>query len=316
MEYWSVEVKPGETIKVDPEDKYVHLSQVCRRESKKPEDVQLFVKINGQKEEFGTLNQGKYQIKYDVVFEKEFELSNASKNTSVYFRGYKVVMGDDGDDEMFDSLSEEDSEEEPAPKPVPIKLTTVNGKPKLVEEKPKNEKSKAVKKAEASKPKPMELDEDSEDDSDDDESEGDEDDSDNEEPVMKVKDDEDSEDDSEDDEDESGSDEEDDESDDEEEEATPQKVEVGKKRGKEQKTPTQDKKAKLVSPAGTQKTDGKKGGHVATPHPAKQAPKTPAAASNDKSKTPKSAGSVPCKSCNKMFNSENALQSHTKAKHA
>jgi hypothetical protein len=47
--------------------------------------------------------------------------------------------------------------------------------------------------------------------------------------------------------------------------------------------------------------DGKKGGHVATPHPAKQAPKTPAA-NNDKAKqpqTPKSGGSVSCKSCSK-----------------
>lgn len=48
-------------------------------------------------------------------------------------------------------------------------------------------------------------------------------------------------------------------------------------------------------------TDGKKGGgHVATPHPSKQAGKTPA---NKNPQTPKSAGgSHTCKSCSRYSN--------------
>ncbi|XP_049359320.1 uncharacterized protein LOC125823997 isoform X2 [Solanum verrucosum] len=95
-----------------------------------------------------------------------------------------------------------------------------------------------------------------------------------------------------------------DDSDDSEEE-TPKKAEPAKKRKADSatKTPVTDKKAKLTTP---QKTDGKKGGgHVATPHPSKQA-----------SKTPKSAGSHHCKPCNRSFGSEGALDSHSKAKHS
>ncbi|KAK4730815.1 hypothetical protein R3W88_023803 [Solanum pinnatisectum] len=92
---------------------------------------------------------------------------------------------------------------------------------------------------------------------------------------------------------------------DESEEETPKKAEPAKKRKADSatKTPVTDKKAKLTTP---QKTDGKKGGgHVATPHPSKQA-----------SKTPKSAGSHHCKPCNRSFGSEGALESHSKAKHS
>ncbi|PPR89176.1 hypothetical protein GOBAR_AA31511 [Gossypium barbadense] len=69
------------------------------------------------------------------------------------------------------------------------------------------------------------------------------------------------------------------------------------------KTPTPEKKAKL-----------KAGGHTATPHPSKKAGKTSAAAAQVK-QTPRSGGSFPCKSCGRSFGSENALQSHSKAKH-
>ncbi|KAF7145939.1 hypothetical protein RHSIM_Rhsim04G0136200 [Rhododendron simsii] len=88
------------------------------------------------------------------------------------------------------------------------------------------------------------------------------------------------------------------ESDDDEEEEAPKKVEQGKKRPADFaiEKPGPNKKAKLVTP---QMTNAKKGGggHVATPHPAKQAGGTPGTQS--KQQTPKSAGSHPCKSCNK-----------------
>ncbi|THG09771.1 hypothetical protein TEA_019736 [Camellia sinensis var. sinensis] len=85
--------------------------------------------------------------------------------------------------------------------------------------------------------------------------------------------------------------------DDDEEEEAPKKVVLSKKRPAESatKTPGPDKKAKLVTP---QKSDAKKGSvHVATTHPEKQAGKTPG--NQSKQPTPKSAGSNPCKSCNK-----------------
>lgn len=115
-------------------------------------------------------------------------------------------------------------------------------------------------------------------------------------------------------EDEDDTDEEDDEE--EEEQETPKKAELGKKKRPTEsvsKTPVPAKKAKLDTP---QKTDGKKGGgHIATPHPAKQAGKTPNTSGQSKEKTPKSDSKVSCKSCSKTFNSETGLDSHTKAKH-
>ncbi|RZR90975.1 hypothetical protein BHM03_00018999, partial [Ensete ventricosum] len=87
----------------------------------------------------------------------------------------------------------------------------------------------------------------------------------------------------------------------------------------------------------------KKDGHSATPLPAKQIGKTTAKNAKSKQQTPNSAGSVNCKSCGKYvfsspqfpysylsqfmnqtnnffffrnFNSDNALQAHTKAKHS
>lgn len=62
----------------------------------------LFVKCDDQKLVVGTLSSEKCaQIQYDLVFEKEFELSHTSKNASVYFCGYKTIVADDAD-HMFD----------------------------------------------------------------------------------------------------------------------------------------------------------------------------------------------------------------------
>ncbi|XP_008779118.1 histone deacetylase HDT2-like [Phoenix dactylifera] len=318
MEFWGVEVKPGETVKCDPgEDKYLHLSQASLGEVKKDkgnENVPIFVKFNDQKLVLGTLSAEKCaQISYDLVFEKEFELCHSSKNTSVYFCGYKTVVADDDETDDFPD-SDFDSDED-------IQLgQKVNGKTEVKDERTKPSTGKVSVKVDASAAKPkvkieeankadkQKADKDDEVD-DDDESEEDE-----------------SEDVSDDDEDMAEAEDESDDVDedassDEEDEATPQKVESGKKRpaGSASKTPAPEKKAKLVSPVGSQKTggDGKKGGgHTATPHPAKYAGKTPATSDKSKQQTPKSAGSVSCKSCSKTFNSENALQAHTKAKHA
>ncbi|XP_059667495.1 histone deacetylase HDT1 [Cornus florida] len=288
MEFWGVEVKSGNPVSVVPGDgKVLHLSQACLGEvnNKGNEYVCLFLNIDGQKHVIGTLNSEKLpQQVFDLVFEKEFELSHNWKNGSVYFIGYKAENPFDNSDEEDGSDSDDDI--------LPVAVDNGKAVSNAKEEKPAaaekvNTMSKQkVKIVEPNKDEKPKEDDDSSDESD--ESETGETDSDE--------------------------DSEDDESDDESDEETPKKVEIGKKRAAESasKTPGTDKKAKLVTP---QKTDGKKsGGHVATPHPSKQAGKTPA--NQPKQQTPKSAGSHPCKTCNKSFNSDQALQSHTKAKHS
>ncbi|MGD7217447.1 nucleoplasmin-like domain-containing protein, partial [Ralstonia pseudosolanacearum] len=138
MEFWGVEVKAGEPLMVEQEDGIVvHLSQASLGEVKKDkanESIVLSVGVNGKKLVIGTLSPGKCpQISYDLVFDKDFELSHSWKNGSVYFCGYKAEMdqGSDNDD-VFDSSSE--SEEEEVPLAVPA-----NGKPE-----PEAEKSKVV----------------------------------------------------------------------------------------------------------------------------------------------------------------------------
>ncbi|XP_057954668.1 histone deacetylase HDT1-like [Malania oleifera] len=307
MEFWGVEVKPGQSLEVNPDfTKIIHLSQAALGESKDKgkESIPLFVKIGDKKLVLGTLSPEVCpQLAFDIVFEQKFELSHNWKKGSVYFLGYEAVVpaGSDYSD------SESDSEEE-AP------LLSENGNLELKVEATKADttKANAAKPESSEKPKvkivdPKESkskkDEDNEEDSSDDvdeDSESDE--SDDEEMDQMV------------DGDDSSDDDEDDEEDEDEDEETPKKAEPSKKRPSESavKTPVPDKKAKLVSP---QKTGGKKGGHTATPYP-KQAAKTAAAKDKPKAQTPKSGGQVSCKSCSKTFNSESALQNHSKAKHS
>lgn len=298
MEFWGVEVKAGQPLKVSPgDDKMIHLSQASLGESKKEggnEFIPIHVKIDDQKLVLGTLSPANFpQIAFDLVFEKEFELSHNWKHGSVYFCGYQA----DSPSEMSDFGSSDEEEEEEDELDLPI-TNAPNGRvlPNAVKAKPETSNAAAKPKVKVVEPKKDEISEDGSD-------------SDDSDDIMDSA----SEDDSSDSED--GSDDEDD-SDDEEEE-TPKKVASGKKRTPESasETPVTAKKAKLATP---QKTDGKKsGGHTATPYPSKQAGKTPAAASSEKSKakSPKSAGSVSCKTCSKTFGSETGLLSHTKAKH-
>ncbi|KAM1184304.1 hypothetical protein TB2_013430 [Malus domestica] len=101
----------------------------------------------------------------------------------------------------------------------------------------------------------------------------------------------------------------------EEDEETPKKADVGKKRPAESsKTPANDKKPKFVTP---EKIGSRKGSvHTATPHPSKQTGKKPATSDQSKQQAPKSSGAFHCQPCNRSFNSDGALQSHTKAKHS
>ncbi|CAL4902481.1 unnamed protein product [Urochloa decumbens] len=302
MEFWGLEVKPGTTVRCEPGEGYIlHLSQAALGESKKSDNALMYVKVDDKKLAIGTLSLDKFpQIQFDLVFDKEFELSHTSKAASVFFSGYKVEQPGEGDEMDLDSEDDEDEEEE-----LEVPVIKSNGKAEA-KELQKNEgkagaaasKSNAAVKDVEKKSKDDDSDEDETDSSDEGLSaeEGDDDDSSDEG-------------------DSSDEDDEDSEEDEEEDTPTPKKPEVGKKRAAENalKTPVSDKKAKVATPSG-QKSGGKKGtAHVATPHPAKG--KTPANNDKSKEKSPKSGGSVPCKSCTKTFNSEMALQAHSKAKH-
>ncbi|KAE8646904.1 hypothetical protein Csa_020859 [Cucumis sativus] len=270
MEFWGVEVKAGQSLIVKPgNEKLIHLSQATLGEIKKEkanENVTIFLKIGDQKLVLGILSGEKFpQLSFDLVFEKEFELSHNGKSGN------------------SDSASEDEE--------LPL-VSAPNGKPSPKGVKPGLVESNDAKKA--SLKKPLKPSKDDDEDSEDDESDGDEDSDDESDEEMLDGD---------------NSDEEDDDS--ESDEETPKKVESAKKRLNEsatKTTPVPAKKAKLATP---EKTDSKKGGHTATPHPAKKTGKTPAA----KLETPKSGGQFSCKSCDRSFGSDVALQSHSKAKH-
>ncbi|KAJ6407576.1 hypothetical protein OIU84_010960 [Salix udensis] len=301
MEFWGVEVKSGEPLRVESGDGFIlHLSQACLGEAKKDkgnESVCIYVNFDDQKLVLGTLSHDKIpQIPFDLVFEKDFELSHNLKNGSVYFSGYKVAQPDTSDSDEFNSDGEED---------LPFPVENEAKQPKPEEENPakpdSKQKVKIVEPSKDGKPKPENDDSsDEEDDSSDDGESSDD------QPMMMAND----EDEISEDEDDK-SDEDDDDSDDGDMKTT-KKAEVGKKRSTESasKSPVPDKKAKFVTP---QKTDFKKVGvHIATPHPSKQAAKTSA----NRQKMEQAQKSFSCSSCNRSFGSENALQSHSKAKHS
>ncbi|XP_058223705.1 histone deacetylase HDT1-like isoform X2 [Rhododendron vialii] len=302
MEFWGVEVKAGEPLKVEPEDgRVIHISQAALGEGKKGNDiVPLRLKINGKMFVVGSLSGEKFpQVSFDLVLEREFELSHDWKNGSVYFCGYTAENPYDDGEEGFESSDEDEDF------PLPVGITG-NGTIEAKVNAPTASKPKAAKPESSAKPKVTVVEPEKDDDSDEDDSDDDSDDSDDEDMMDDVEDKDDSED--------------GDDSEDEEEEETPKKAEAkagpSKKRATESatKTPVPAKKVKLDTP---QKTDGKKGGgHTATPHPSKKTGKSPAANSNKaKEQTPKSEGKVSCKTCNRTFNSDNALESHSKAKH-
>ncbi|XP_020214721.1 histone deacetylase HDT1 [Cajanus cajan] len=265
MQFWGVEVKVGQTVKIDPmdpESSYIHISQVALGEAKKDkasEPVVLFVKVGAQKIVLGTLNRNDIpHLSLDLVLDSDFELSHNSKSASVHFCGYKVLTDSDNVSDFSDSdddLPVEGLENGIfAIKPEGAKVTKPSKPVPLTGASAKQVKTVDPKKVE-------EDDSDDDDDSDDEEA--------NEDEL-------------------NSSDEMDDDSDSDEEsesdeadEETPEKK--GKKRAKESasKTPVSAKKAKNATP---EKTDGKKSVHVATPYPSKKGGKSPN--SNAKGKTP------------------------------
>ncbi|WMV52153.1 hypothetical protein MTR67_045538 [Solanum verrucosum] len=301
MEFWGAEVKSGQPLSVQPgDDMILHLSQASLGEVKKDkgsEPVCLSVTIDGKKLVLGTLSSDKLpQQQFDLVFDRDFELSHNWKNGSVYFFGYKAANPFEEYPFCFlfvslttilcDTEEDVDEDEDESDEEIPLTIAN-NGKTE----------AKAIAKDSASAKQKVRVVEFSK--------------------VAKAEDGDESTDESVDEDDSMmGEDEEgdsDEDQSDESEEGTPKKAEPSRKRPADSaaKTPVPDKKTKFLTP---QKTDGKKGAvHVATPHPSKQAGKTPG---NKPNQTPKSGGSLACKTCNRTFGSENALESHSKAKHS
>ncbi|KAF8084921.1 hypothetical protein N665_0693s0012 [Sinapis alba] len=272
MEFWGVEVQAGKSLKVKPDfESLIHVSQASLDKGKKGETALLYVTVDGKKLVIGTLLRDSIpQISFDLVFEKEFELSHSLESGSVHFVGYKSPNVEE--EEVF-SDSEEEEEAAAVPAAVTANVVKADSKPK----------------AKPAEVKPVEVkpESDEDDDESDEEDDSEEDGSDSEKGM---------------DVDEDDSDDEDEDDSEDEEEETPKKPEVSnKKRPNESasKTPLSSKKAK---PA-----EEKKGGHPATPHPAKKGGKSPMNANQ----SPKSGGQSSNK---KQFNSGKQFGSNNKGK--
>ncbi|KAJ1286733.1 hypothetical protein BS78_03G374700 [Paspalum vaginatum] len=280
MEFWGEEVKPGTKVSCTVTEGYViHLSQAALGESKKGnENVVVSVKVDEKKLVIGTLSIEKHpQIMCDLIFDKDFELSHSSKTTSVFLCGYKSEIPAE-----FESGSGEDEELKTDEIPMKnIELKQSAAKVLMSDGKDKQDDDEETSSG----------DDDFSDDSDD--SEMSEDEFSDEDELSSGDDD--------------LSDDSEDETDDSEEEQTPtpKKPEVvSKKRAIE---------AAAATPSGKKPKTEQSGGKKASKTPIDKSAKTPTADKKSKEKSPKS-GSHACKSCNKAFTSESALESHQKAK--
>ncbi|KAL0709898.1 hypothetical protein Bca4012_016876 [Brassica carinata] len=245
MEFWGVEVEAGKSLKVKPDfESLIHVSQASLDKGKKGETALLYVTVDGKKLVLGTLSRDNIpQINFDLVFEKEFELSHSLVSGSVHFVGYKSPNMVEEDD--FSDLEEEEEEAAAVPAAVTANVVKADSKPKakLVEVKPESDED--------------------EDDSDEEEDDSEENGSDSEKGM---------------DVDEDDSEDEEEEDSEEEKEETPKKPEVSnKKRPNESasKTPLSAKKAKPATPH-----PAKKGGK--SPINANQSPKSGGQSSNKK----------------------------------
>lgn len=286
MEFWGVEVKAGEPLKVKPEVfRLIHISQAALgevKDGKGPKYVPIHLKVGDKKYVIGTLSaEDRPQLMFDLVFEREFELSHDWKDGSIYFAGY-IADDDSGEIESHsdgEDFSDEDEEEENQVDELQ------NGKLE-----PKVGLKPATNKALSAKPKPLEKSilkkvelkkGESESNEDDDDSDASEDDDEGEE-ISEM----------EDDSSDALADTDSEDSDDENQDIASQKTKSGKKRLPETATEMLVPAAKKTKSAAPQKSGGK----------------SPSA-------NEKSGGQASCKSCSKTFNSENARQSHAKAKH-
>ncbi|CAI5462728.1 unnamed protein product [Closterium sp. Yama58-4] len=131
LSFWGVEVKPKDTLIVDPNDDadYLHISQVALGAQAKDNErvvVQLREEIDEEEDDdedeappapvtvvLGTLVKGKVdQMSLDLVLDRPFSLFHSGSH-SIFFSGYKTRDGGDDDDyDMDDEFDEEDIEED------------------------------------------------------------------------------------------------------------------------------------------------------------------------------------------------------------
>nr|GMD16015.1 histone deacetylase HDT1-like [Ipomoea batatas] len=166
-------------MKVSPEhDRIIHISQASLgevKDEKAANKVPIRLKIGGKNFVIGTLSAGdRPQIMFDLVFEKEFELSHDWKNGSVYFIGYQTM-----DPCLYPSIFTEEFDFE-SDEELPIE-SPENGKlePKVNAAKPAKKPSatealpsKKVESKPAADPKKVEPESDDDDDSDDEDEDG------------------------------------------------------------------------------------------------------------------------------------------------
>ncbi|KFK33146.1 hypothetical protein AALP_AA6G336900 [Arabis alpina] len=112
MEFWEAKVKAGKPLVVRPEeDSLIHISQASLNfKRNKGESGLLYVTVDGKKLVIGTLSQPNFpQVSFDLVFEKEFELSHTLEKGSVQFVGYRSPNIDEEEgDYYYGSESEEE----------------------------------------------------------------------------------------------------------------------------------------------------------------------------------------------------------------
>ncbi|XP_047056349.1 histone deacetylase HDT2-like [Lolium rigidum] len=302
MEFWGVEVKPGQSLSCDAGNEFIiHLSQAALGETEKESgNTVVSAKVGGNKVVIGTLSaENRPQIQFDLVFEKEFELSHSSETASVFVCGYKLAILCVLDllVAFFTSDSSKDKGEVNA-----VNNQVINPTADEDDSDSSDSDSSSLDDLSSSDDDLTEDESSTEgDSSEEDDTSTEEDDSSSEEIYTSS-------------EEIATSSEED--SSDEESKSTPVKPEDGKKRVAETalKTPASDKKAKVATPSCQTTGDDKNVPHVATP--TKEAGKASGNSNGKpKAKSPKSVGTHACKSCRRTFGSDFALQSHEKAKH-
>ncbi|KAL6650180.1 hypothetical protein ACP70R_009105 [Stipagrostis hirtigluma subsp. patula] len=112
LQLWrGLEVKPGATVRRQPGDDYIlHLTNATLGESKKGSDHALiYAKVDERKLVMATLSADMHpQIRFKLVFHKDFELSHTSKEVVVIVSLTCLVPCSTMD---FDSEEDEDVEE-------------------------------------------------------------------------------------------------------------------------------------------------------------------------------------------------------------
>ncbi|VVB08653.1 unnamed protein product [Arabis nemorensis] len=125
MKFWGAEVQAGKPLIMRPdEDDLIHISQASLDfKGEKRETAVLYVKVDGIKFVIGSLSQDKFpQTSFDLIFEKEFELSHSLERGCVHFVGYRSP---NIDDEEGDDFSDSEEEEE-VPEAVPAVVANGN----------------------------------------------------------------------------------------------------------------------------------------------------------------------------------------------